>query len=159
MPSSSASTRSGCPSCISGGPKAIHQVGRLGLPYLASFAESLQQLRENYALHRESTPDGVDAEKIAVPIMRSLFLTHDGGAAARVREALDRQANELRGSLPRAAAPVADWALVGSPGEVADGLAIYREQLGLTHLIVSAHVPGASPSELERSLELIAGLR
>jgi alkanesulfonate monooxygenase SsuD/methylene tetrahydromethanopterin reductase-like flavin-dependent oxidoreductase (luciferase family) len=47
---------------------------------------------------------------------------------------------------------------VGEPEEVAEGVRRYREKLGMSHLIVRAHVPGAEPADLAASLELLAGL-
>jgi alkanesulfonate monooxygenase SsuD/methylene tetrahydromethanopterin reductase-like flavin-dependent oxidoreductase (luciferase family) len=46
---------------------------------------------------------------------------------------------------------------VGEPAAIADGIARYRERFGMTHLIVRAQIPGATPSELEASLDLLAG--
>ena len=54
--------------------------------------------------------------------------------------------------------PLDDWALVGEPEAVADGVARYRETLGMTHLLVLPHSTGIEPSEVMASLETIAGL-
>jgi alkanesulfonate monooxygenase SsuD/methylene tetrahydromethanopterin reductase-like flavin-dependent oxidoreductase (luciferase family) len=51
-----------------------------------------------------------------------------------------------------------DWALVGEPSEVADGIARYREELGVTHLIARAQIPGLARAEIEDSLGEIAQL-
>ncbi len=53
---------------------------------------------------------------------------------------------------------VEDWALVGSPDQVAEGIALYRARLGMTHMIARTHVPGAEAAEIERSVEEIAAL-
>jgi len=145
------------------GPKGVSQAGRLGLPYLASPLETLAALEENYARHREALPPQRRAERLAVPVMRTVFTSRDGSLLARVREALARQAAELSSapvaSLRRqAGAEVGRWALVGEPEEVAEGVRRYREKLGMSHLIVRAHVPAAEPSDLAASLELLAGL-
>jgi alkanesulfonate monooxygenase SsuD/methylene tetrahydromethanopterin reductase-like flavin-dependent oxidoreductase (luciferase family) len=145
------------------GPKGVSQAGRLGLPYLASPLETLAALEENYARHREALSPQRRAERLAVPVMRTVFTSRDRSLLARVRAALARQSAELSSapvaSLRRqAGAEVGRWALVGEPDEVADGVRRYREKLGMSHLIVRAHVPAAEPSDLAASLELLAGL-
>jgi alkanesulfonate monooxygenase SsuD/methylene tetrahydromethanopterin reductase-like flavin-dependent oxidoreductase (luciferase family) len=145
------------------GPKGVSQAGRLGLPYLASPLETLGALEENYARHREALSPQRRAGPLAVPVMRTIFTSRDGSTLARVRAALARQAAALSSapvaSLRRqAGAKVERWALVGEPEEVAEGVRRYREKLGMSHLIVRAHVPGAEPADLAASLELLAGL-
>jgi alkanesulfonate monooxygenase SsuD/methylene tetrahydromethanopterin reductase-like flavin-dependent oxidoreductase (luciferase family) len=145
------------------GPKAVSQAGRLGLPYLASPVETLAALEENYARHREALAPDRSAGRLAVPVMRTIFVSRDGSTLARVRAALARQAAALS-SVPvaslrrQAGAEVDRWALVGEPEEVAEGVRRYREKLGMSHLIVRTHVPGAEPADLAASLELLAGL-
>jgi alkanesulfonate monooxygenase SsuD/methylene tetrahydromethanopterin reductase-like flavin-dependent oxidoreductase (luciferase family) len=51
---------------------------------------------------------------------------------------------------------VDEWALVGQPSVVAEGVALYRERLGLTHLIARPQVPGAETEEIERSIRLLS---
>ena len=145
------------------GPKAVGQAGRLGLPYLASPIEPIGRLEENYARHREALPEARRDEPLAVPIMRTLFASRDAARLARVREALAAQAAALAkaptAALRRAAsAGLEDWAIVGEPEEVAEGVARYREKLGMTHLIVRAGIPGVPRAEIEASLELVASL-
>ena len=143
------------------GPLAIEQAGRLGLPYLASPMEPLAVLEENYARHRAAGPPPEGPR--VVPVMRTVFASHDAGAAERVRAGLLRQSRALAGSrtasMRRAAGAAPDeWALVGTPDEVARALERYRERLGLTHLIARTLVPGATPDEIEESLRLVARL-
>jgi len=145
------------------GPKAVSQAGRLGFPYLASPIETLTVLEDNYARHREAFSEGHGGEGLAVPVMRTLFVSRNASLLARVREALARQAAALSSapiaSLRRHAdSKVEDWALVGEPEAVADAVCRYRERLGMSHLIARSHVPGAEPAELAASLELVAGL-
>ncbi len=140
------------------GPLAIEQAGRLGLPYLASMAESLERLEQNHARHRSATPASVDPAGLPVPIMRTVFISADAASGARVREALARQPARQRPGADDAAR-VDDWALVGEPARVADRIARYREALGITHLIAALQVPGASAAEIEASTEQLAGLR
>lgn len=144
------------------GPKALAQAGRLGLPYLASPVETIARLEHNYALHREACPADVAHAELPVPVMRTVFVTRDPSARARVRDALAAQARGLRASrapaLRDAPGEVESWALIGEPAAVADGVAGYRERLGVTHLIARAQVPGAEPDEIAASIELLAEL-
>jgi alkanesulfonate monooxygenase SsuD/methylene tetrahydromethanopterin reductase-like flavin-dependent oxidoreductase (luciferase family) len=143
------------------GPKAVAQAGRLGLPYLASPIEPAAKLAENYARHREALPDASRAAPLAVPIMRTVFASRDAARLREVRDALERQAAALArapGSAFRrlAEASVEDWAIVGEPDQVADAVARYRDELGMTHLVVRAQIPGLPRELAEGSLALIA---
>ncbi len=145
------------------GPKAVAQAGRLGLPYLASPIESLAALEQNYARHQEAFAAAGHAEPVAVPVMRTLFISRDAALVARARAGLVQQAAALAkapaSSLRRAAAAnVADWAIVGDPDEVAEGVRRYREKLGVTHLIARVQIPGLAREEVEASLREIAAL-
>ena len=141
------------------GPKALAQAGRLDLPYLASPLEPLDQLVENYALHRRARPEGSPAG--AIPVIRTLFLTRDLSVERRVRGALEAQAR-AQGADRRlgrlAATPLEEWALLGHPEDVALQIERYREAIGLTHLIARVAVPGADAAELNTSVELLASL-
>jgi len=145
------------------GPKAVAQAGRLGLPYLASPIEPLARLAENHARHRDALSEASRGRPLAVPIMRTVFASGDEARLREVRAALERQAAALaRAPGPAfrrfADARLEDWAIVGAPGEVADGIARYREQLGMTHLVVRAQIPGLPRELSEESLALIAEL-
>jgi alkanesulfonate monooxygenase SsuD/methylene tetrahydromethanopterin reductase-like flavin-dependent oxidoreductase (luciferase family) len=145
------------------GPKAVDQAGRLGLPYLASPIEALETLRENYARHQQVFREAAGARDLAVPIMRTVFICDDDACAKRVRDALATQtaalADSTAASIRRSAtADVASFALIGSSAEVEDGIARYRETLGMTHLIARVQVPAAEPREVEAALEKLAEL-
>ena len=139
------------------GPKAVEQAGRLGLPYLASPIESLAALEANYARHREALAGAA----VAVPVMRTLFVSRDAARVERARPALAQQAAALAkapaASLRRAAAAAPeDWAIAGGPDEVAEGVRRYREKLGITHLIARVQIPGLAREEIEASLHELA---
>lgn len=145
------------------GPKALAQAGRLGLPYLASPIEPFERLLANYAAHREALATWPGPAPAEVPVMRTLFVHASAGARERVREGLERQLHVLASTARpamRRAAPLAveDFALVGEPAAVADRVARYREELGVTHLIARAGVPGADEDETLASLEHLAAL-
>jgi alkanesulfonate monooxygenase SsuD/methylene tetrahydromethanopterin reductase-like flavin-dependent oxidoreductase (luciferase family) len=145
------------------GPKAVAQAGRLGLPYLASPIEPLGRLLENHARHRAALPEAARGAPLAVPVMRTVFASRDPARLREVREALARQAAALARApsvaLRRAAdAELGEWAIVGEPAAVADGIARYREELGMTHLVVRAQIPGLPEALAEASLALVAEL-
>jgi len=143
------------------GPKAIAQAGRLGLAYLASPIEPLASLAENYARHREALPGSLDPASLAVPVMRSVFASRDPALLARAHAELVRQAAAL-GRVPGlrrlAGSEPEDWAILGEPEAVAERVRDYRKRLGMTHLIVRAHLPGLPAEALEESLRLVAAL-
>jgi alkanesulfonate monooxygenase SsuD/methylene tetrahydromethanopterin reductase-like flavin-dependent oxidoreductase (luciferase family) len=94
-------------------------------------------------------------------VIRTVFVSSDSARVREVREGLERQSREVARRLggrfeALAQAPVEEWALVGEPAEVKDGIARYRERIGLTHLIARSQVPGASPEEMEGSARTLA---
>lgn len=146
------------------GPKALAQAGRLGLPYLASPVESLERLEHNYSNYRAELERAGHTRDLAIPVMRTLFVHDDPAACARVRAGLAREWKATRragsASLEKLGDDVVDAvALVGEPARVADGIAQYRERIGITHLIARLQVPGATRDEVESSLEAFAALR
>ena len=143
------------------GPKALTQAGRLGLPYLASPMETLATLKENYRRHREACAGTPPPE---VPVMRSVFVSEDGTEISSVRDLLEKQAREARANgsalIRRAAGDdIRDWAIVGDRAEVADGVARYVEELGVTHLVATRLRIGGVPTDvLERSVRSFSEL-
>jgi alkanesulfonate monooxygenase SsuD/methylene tetrahydromethanopterin reductase-like flavin-dependent oxidoreductase (luciferase family) len=143
------------------GPKALAQAGRLGLPYLASPIEPWPRLVANYAAHREAVEAAHGPRELEVPVMRTLFAHRDVRVCARVAAGLERQAAALASAgsavIRRAAsAGLEDWALVGEPARVADGIARYREQLGVTHLVARMQLPGADERDVLECLDHLA---
>ena len=140
------------------GRKGLEQAARHALPYLASPIESLELVEENLAFHREHLPPGIDPDALAVPIMRTVFVSNDDREASRVFGAMEREARAmLRSPVPEALAraaqtPLEDRVLIGSVQRVLDDLAHYRERVGLDLLIARTEVPGASPEQREHSL-------
>jgi len=143
------------------GPKAVAQIGRLGLPYLASPIESMARLEENYARHRDAMSAKRRLSPIVVPIMRTVFISSDDALLDRVRVGLAAQASALAqtpvASIRSASGnSVNDWAIVGSPDQVAEQIEVHRSKLGMTHLIARGQVPGAGPDAIEASLRALA---
>lgn len=129
------------------GAKGLAQAARRGLPYLASPLESLATLERNFARHAALLPPGTPAPPIAV--MRTVHVAAGAAEARRLREAADAEFAALAAraeagpgsasALATAAAgAAADRVLIGEPAEVADGIARYRERLGLDLLVVRA---------------------
>ena len=142
------------------GPLALKQVAQLGLPYLASPMESRQQLTANHDAHTTALEDaGHRREEVAVPIMRTAFVGTPGEVES-VREQLRVEAEGWR-RLPsprlRAAADVDvdDRALLGEAGEFRERVARYREELGMTHLIVRPMLARRAPDDVRRGLDAL----
>ena len=142
------------------GRKGLLQAASRGLPYLASPLETLAVLEENYAIwreHRRAARNGGPE----VPVMRTVFVAGDDAEAERVRAALASEAHAIAASTPAALARAAGGALeervlVGTANEVQDGIARYRERLGMDLLVARIEVGGVSPAARDASLERLA---
>jgi alkanesulfonate monooxygenase SsuD/methylene tetrahydromethanopterin reductase-like flavin-dependent oxidoreductase (luciferase family) len=146
------------------GRQGLLQAARRGLAYLASPIETLPALEANYALWRQHATRAPDARAPAAPVMRTVFVAGSDAEARRVRAALEHDVLRVRAAarvppaLARAAQGAAeDRVLVGSAEAVAEGVARYRERLGLDLLVARTEVPGASEAERDASLERLAG--
>ena len=141
------------------GPLALQQVAALGLPYLASPVESLEQLEQNYQRYRLDVEAAGLPAVHTTPVMRTVFLTDDAAQADAVKVALARS---MPASSPHTPAAVDAWALVGDRQYVRDKLVEYIDRLALSHLIVRGGIPGVSEEQQLRShaalLEVAASL-
>lgn len=144
------------------GRKGLLQAARRGLAYLASPLEALPTLEANYALWREQrsaeAPPGPQA-----PVMRTVFVAADDAEAQRVRDALAAEVRALAPGAPAAlaraaAGPLDERVLVGTAAAVSDGIARYRERLGMDLLVARSEVPGALPAARDASLERLAAI-
>jgi alkanesulfonate monooxygenase SsuD/methylene tetrahydromethanopterin reductase-like flavin-dependent oxidoreductase (luciferase family) len=136
------------------GPLALKQVANLGLPYLASPIETLEELEQNYAQYRAMVADAGHAPVETVPVMRSVFVTQDDALAEQVRAGLKKM---IPPRLAGKEMALDDWAIVGDAAYVREKLDEYRERLGLSLLIVRAGIPGVSESrQLESHEQLLA---
>ncbi|MDE0350826.1 MAG: LLM class flavin-dependent oxidoreductase [Gammaproteobacteria bacterium] len=145
------------------GPKALAQAGSLGAPYLASPMEPLERLRDNYRRHVEACEAAGQPVPPEVPLMRSCFVSADARLVARVRDGLEAQARRMAAESDgrmarRFSTAVDDWALVGEPGAVRDRVDMYREELGMTHLVVTRLRINVDAATAERSVETMARL-
>ena len=105
-------------------------------------------------------PEG--ARDVAVPVMRTVYVNPDPTVVDQVVARLERESRavlELRSARLRAAAsaPIEERVIVGDADQVRDGIERYREELGLTHLIVRSPT-GLDKQEALSSLEQIREL-
>ena len=136
------------------GPKALAQAGRLGLPYLCSPMESLATLERNYAAHRAAAEEAGVAVPEVVPLMRTVFTSNDPAQLRQVRQLLSERTDNARLEEGEGAD---DWTIVGTPSEVQDKVAIYRDRLGMTHMVATRlRVSGLDPSMAQDSVALLA---
>ena len=145
------------------GPKALAQAGSLGAPYLASPMEPLARLRDNYRRHVEACEEAGQPVPPEVPVMRSCFVSADARLVARVRDGLEAQARRMAAESDgrmarRVSTAVDDWALVGEPEAVRERVAVYREELGMTHLVVTRLRINVDAGSAERSVQAMAEL-
>lgn len=136
------------------GPLALQQVAGLGLPYLASPIESLDQLEQNYAAyHARMAQEDLLRQEI-VPIMRTVFVSKSRAATARLRAALD---DGVPADMKARAQGVEQWSIVGDRAYVADKLQEYAQRLTLSHLILRGGLPGIEPQhERDSAAEILA---
>jgi len=144
------------------GRKGLAQAAARGLPYLASPLEPLELLAENHAFHRAQLAQPLRDDVARAPVMRTVHVARDDREAARVHAALEAEARRLSAArLPPALAraaegDLAERVLVGTRGAVADGIARYRERLGMDLLIARSQVPAADEAGQQASLEALA---
>ena len=135
------------------GPLALKQAGGLGLPYLCSPIEPLEDLVANVALYRKAAEAAEQRLEQTMPVMRTVFISTDGSAVARVKE---RLAASVPTRLRREGVAVEDWAIVGDRHYVRDRLAEYRTRLGITHLIGGGRLPAMEEKLLLQSHQWLA---
>lgn len=135
------------------GPLALKQVAKLGLPYLASPMETLQELAANYARFNDLLVDSEQPAVATVPIMRTLFINDNPRLCAQVTSTLSQQAGKFRRN---AHADIHDWTIIGDRYYVEDKIAEYCEVLKMTHLIASSRLPGIDAHAVIRSHEALS---
>jgi alkanesulfonate monooxygenase SsuD/methylene tetrahydromethanopterin reductase-like flavin-dependent oxidoreductase (luciferase family) len=138
------------------GPKALAQVGRLGLPYLASPIETLNDLRENFKRHAQYVEEAGLPQVKTRPIMRTIFVC-DGAAEI---SSVKRQLAEITLPTGNQANPAVDeWAIIGEANYVQDKLAEYEHALAATHIVVTRlRFEGIEESRLRDSIGRVAEL-
>ena len=138
------------------GPKALQQVGRLGLPYLASPIETFDELRANFVTYDAAVAAAGHLPVTVRPVMRTVFVSEDGSTVNALRERLAHI------KLPRGlttSPQVDDWAIVGDSAYVRDKIGAYRAALGMSKLIVTRlRVEGVAEPVLRDSIARVAQL-
>lgn len=134
------------------GPQAIRQVASLGLPYLASPMETTAQLRDNLSRYRDILEECNLPDPGILPVMRTIHASHDPALLTQVRDLLEKQGGLRHPPGTRAD----DWAMIGTPLQVADRLEALGAELGLTHLIARGRLPGLTQPQQQASLEALA---
>jgi len=124
------------------GPKALAQVGSLGLPYLASPVESYADLVANHAALASASLAAGHAQPEVVPVMRTMFVSDDTSLVTALRESLAAQIKAMAANGPAhlakaAQAELDDIVIVGDATHVKAQVARYTEELGVTHLIAT----------------------
>jgi alkanesulfonate monooxygenase SsuD/methylene tetrahydromethanopterin reductase-like flavin-dependent oxidoreductase (luciferase family) len=162
---------------------SVLSAARLGLPTLSSFFVPIDELQRRHRLYRElSLAAGrgeadVDALERQGWGMRVVHVAPDHEEALRAIEApfmgYQRKMSVLRseatgGTVPgsfdrsllrlRAFRDYLDdgWALIGTPGEVRDGLQKYLDATGYQHVLLVMALPGLETGLALRSMRLFA---
>ena len=138
------------------GPKALAQVGKLGLPYLCSPMESLETLRGNFEVHRaEVMAAGLDLPEV-VPLMRSVFVSEDQALLKKIKHEIESKTENARLKTDEG---VEDWVIIGEPNYVRDRLHQYQEDLGMNYLVATrVRVSGIESKIMEESILLLADI-
>lgn len=136
------------------GPKALAQAGRLGLPYLASPLETINELAHNFELHSRAYQQATQDIPSVRPVMRSVFVSEDNKLLSVIR----KQAKALSESNMRRDkhALLDDWAIIGDQQFVKQKILEYQDRLGMSHLIVTAlRQPDLTEQQQQESLNSI----
>jgi alkanesulfonate monooxygenase SsuD/methylene tetrahydromethanopterin reductase-like flavin-dependent oxidoreductase (luciferase family) len=142
------------------GPKGLAQAARHGLPYLASPVETLDQIAENQARHREQLRD--PSRPALSIVMRTVFVSDRKDDLARALGAARREmAWRRQAGVPDAVrraleAPLEERVVFGSAETVTERLVRDRRRLGTDLLIVRAQPADVGDEAIEHSLVRLA---
>ena len=141
------------------GPLALKQAGSLGRPYLSSPMETIDRLRHNLQIHTAACTDAGLPLPAEVPIMRTVFCSHNANVVQQVRDRLDKESAQLARTSDDQATSVQtdDWSIVGDPRFVEDKVQQYVEELGVTHIVATRlRIGGVPTAALEAAAALTA---
>ncbi|MCY4200126.1 MAG: LLM class flavin-dependent oxidoreductase [Gammaproteobacteria bacterium] len=140
------------------GPKAIEQAGSLGLPYLASPAESSISLEDKYREHRAACAAHGHTPPSMVPVMRTVFISEDTLMLQRARELIAKE-RRLRRIEQEPNATIDEIACVGTGDEVRARIETLQDRLGMTHFIASRiRLQGMDEASMRVSMEALSEL-
>lgn len=135
------------------GPKALTQAAKLGVPYLASPMEPLQQLQRNLQIYQDALAEYGSEQPREVAIMRTVFISDDRTRCQKIIEGL--HALFPRDSKTEHQEP---W-IVGSAEYVQEQISKYQECLGMNYLIaVRPRLKGIKRDWCEQSAHQLATL-
>ncbi len=137
------------------GPKALRQIAKLGLPYLASPVESLAQLETNYRRYHAALEEFGHPRPPEIAVMRTVFISDDSQLCDRIHDDLTLANKSISaGSI----SPEKSW-LVGNQEQVVSEIETYRQSLEMNYLIVARpRVKGLNPDHCEQSMRHLAAL-
>ena len=137
------------------GPKALAQAGKMGVPYLASPMESLQQLEQNYQIYNTALEQHSQPRPSEIALMRTVFVSDDKALCEQTIHGLEQSASTLK----LANTTMEKSWIVGNVDEVARDIQAYRERIGMNYLIVARpRIKGLSPQCAEQSMRALAQL-
>ena len=137
------------------GPKALSQAGKMGVPYLASPMESLQQLEQNYQIYNTALEQHNQPRPSEIALMRTVFVSDDKALCEQTIHGLEQSASTLK----LANTTMEKSWIVGNVDEVARDIQAYRERIGMNYLIVARpRIKGLSPQCAEQSMRALAQL-
>jgi len=137
------------------GPKALAQAGKMGVPYLASPMESLQQLEQNYQIYNTALEQHNQPRPSEIALMRTVFVSDDKALCEQTIHGLEQSASTLK----LANTTMEKSWIVGNVDEVARDIQAYRERIGMNYLIVARpRIKGLSPQCAEQSMRALAQL-
>lgn len=162
---------------------SVHSAARLGLPALSSFFVPVPELQRRHTLYRETSlaAGRSEAEVDALerqgwgmrvvhvaptreealrategPFMgyqRKMAVLRSDATGGSVPSSFDRSLLRLR-TFPEYLAD--GWALIGTPGEVRDGLQKYLDATGYQHVLLLMALPGIPTDLALRSMRMFA---
>jgi len=137
------------------GPKALKQTAMLGLPYLASPMESLEQLEKNYQVFHDALAEGGNKKPQDIAVMRTVFISDDAALCKKVDDRLTLMTSKLRVGHFKLEK---SW-IVGSAEHVAEQIHCYRRRLGVNYLIaVRPRIKGLERGLCESSMRQFASV-
>lgn len=150
---------------------AVRRAGRIADGYFASSAPPPVMAQRMAWVREEAEAAGRDPSAVTAGAHRIVFAWRDGDAWSRIRDAVHYiswkydDMTDARGSrVPRAAPPLdasteaalRDRVIVGTPEEVAEGIAAYRDVLGAAgEFVCRSYFPGIDPGLQREALRII----
>ena len=135
------------------GPRALQQAAEMGVPYLASPMESLDQLEKNYQTYHNALIEYGQPKPLEIAVMRTVFISDDAQLCNRVCDELALVNKTIKtGNLDMKKS----W-IVGNSEQVAGEINEYQRRLGINYLIVARpRIKGLDPGCCERSVRQLA---